>query len=130
MVDINQNKYSFLSQIYNFIKKNLKIFIIFILICFLIFVSFQIYIYYQNNKAKNDSILLRTNNEIELTWLDFFQNSEWPFNLLPIQKKFDISWVEKNPSKNWDWKYISISYNFDISWVDKYPDKKWNWEGI
>ena len=50
------NKKNFSNLIIEKIKSNLKNIIIFVVISFVIFLSFQIYLFYQSNKIKNNSV--------------------------------------------------------------------------
>ena len=50
------NKKSFLSQVTEIVKTNIKNIIILLSLCFVLFLSFQIYSYYISNKVKKNSI--------------------------------------------------------------------------
>ena len=62
------NKKNFISQINTIISKNLRKIIYFLSFCFLLFLFFQIYNFYESKKIENDSVIffsLQSNNEID-----------------------------------------------------------------
>ena len=50
------NKKSFLSQVTEIVKTNIRNIIIFFALCFILFLSFQVYTYYVSNKVQKNSI--------------------------------------------------------------------------
>ena len=65
MNDNTIDKKSFLNQLTQTIKSKIKIIIIFLTLCFVTFLIFQIYSVYSSNKIKNNSIIFFNNQNLE-----------------------------------------------------------------
>ena len=67
MIDNASSNKSFLNQITDLIKNNLRKIIIFLSVCFVFFLSYQIYSFYVSNKVKNNSISFYSTQNTEDT---------------------------------------------------------------
>ena len=145
MNENNLNKKAFINVVTEKIKSNLKNIIILISIFFVIFLSFQIYIFYNSNKIKNNSIsffniqnIEETNKNIKLL-LELSEENNF-YGLLSKLELIEINLQEQNiqnaiilylellNNKNLDSTYKSAiaskaSYQFiDINFEDLEKD--------
>jgi len=104
------NNASFFNTIRNFMNKNLKLIIIFLIICFVIFITYQIFNYYTKNKILKNSIsFYNTLNLNDINSINEpFSNLSKQKNFYAILSKLELIDISLN---NKDYEYAIFLYN-------------------
>ena len=112
---MNENtisKMNFLRQLTNIVKSNLKNIIIFLSLCFVLFLSFQIYSSYSSNKIKKNSIVFfKVQNLEDITAItDIITKLSNQNNFYGILSKLELIKVNLEQKNNQE----AITLYFDI----------------